>query len=364
VEARSPNRLMQITEQGRASGANEGKNGVGPTPTSSRVFTQSERRPLVPLWFHRRWWVLALCLIAGTAGGLYARHSSTPRYSATAQLVVRYAPGAADNAIALALTDASIIPSDQSALQRAAIELNTSLTQVENNVGAEAQAGTSVILVSYKAASQSAAIAGANAVSRALAESGAADSAIPANTLVVVKLATSATLTGLVRSYGIPLGFILGLLIGVIAVLAIERADPRVDDVEDLAQVTETAATAYPGPVPVLELERLIARAGGGAGQVTIAPLSEREEVQAMALWGELNLGSDPRALGFDIMDPMTSNRASLADASGPTVLVVKPNTRSRIVQGSVHRLQMLGSGPVWAVLAVGKGKSLPETPR
>ena len=63
-----------------------------------------------------------------------------------------------------------------------------------------------------------------------------------------------------------------------------EQQDRRADDVEDLARATGTAASAYPGPVSLVELEQLLDRASDGAPSVTLVPLSDFEMAHAIAL--------------------------------------------------------------------------------
>jgi hypothetical protein len=76
---------------------------------------RSHRRRILPPWFKRHWWVLILCIVAGTSGGVVASGSQKVMYSASAELIVASGasvagPGPANDAIALALTDASIVP--------------------------------------------------------------------------------------------------------------------------------------------------------------------------------------------------------------------------------------------------------------
>jgi hypothetical protein len=175
-------------------------------------------------------------------------------------------------------------------------------------------------------------------------------------------LATSASRSGELRNFGIPLGIILGLLIGAIAVLAIERADPRVDDVEDLAAITGTAVTLFPGTIQQMEMARSIALAGRGSSDVTLVPLSKSEEAHTEYLWNYLTLGVRPSAATLKFIGAGRLRNAQLAEETGPTVLVVKPNTRSRVVHATVLRLQMLGRDPVWAVLVAGKLKQKKRT--
>jgi capsular polysaccharide biosynthesis protein len=354
VEARPANRLGAIAQTKPASAAREVTNGHVPPP---RPAVPRQGR-IFPPWLRRRWWVLVLCLIAGTGGGFLARHAQTVKYSGLAELSVASGagskgPGPANDAIALALTDAAIIPSDQSTLQRVSKKTGIALSKLEKNLTASSVDGTSLILVGYKSSTPSSAVVGVNTAARILHQ-GTPDSAIPADSLDIVELASTASPVGSIHSYGIPLGVLLGILIGAIALLAIERADPRIDNVDDLAEVTGTSASVFPGSIPVLELERNIARASGGAN-VTLAPLSDGDEDQAWVLQRQLTVNAQSHSLLFDVGSSVTSRSGLLAQDAGPTVLVVTPNTRARDVQTSVRRLQMMGRDPVWAVLAIGR---------
>src|SRR3984957_9685072 len=94
------------------------RHGEGPEESS----WERLRRRLSPPWLKRRSWLLIFCVLAGTAGGYVARTLQTPMYSARSVIVVatgagQQGPGNANDAIALALTDASILPSDQALLR-------------------------------------------------------------------------------------------------------------------------------------------------------------------------------------------------------------------------------------------------------
>jgi capsular polysaccharide biosynthesis protein len=319
------------------------------------------RRPVLalPPWLKRRWWLLALCILAGTAGGALARSAQAPMYSASSEIVVatgagEKGPGDANDAIALALTDASILPSDQALLNSVSQEIGVPTRVIADHLSASVEAGTSVVLVSYDASSPSAAIKGANAVGRTITSHDEEISAIPNGSLSLVQLATGASASGMLFTYGLPLGALLGLLIGLVFVVGIERADPRADDVEDLAQATGTAATAYPGPVALAELEQLLDRASDGAPAATLVPLSDLEVAHVIALRNGLDAAADHQSLAIDIAGPVGSLDDRLTRGEGPTVLVVKTSARLRSIKESVQRLEMLGRRPVWAVLAVG----------
>jgi hypothetical protein len=259
------------------------------------------------------------------------------------------------------VTYASIIPLDQVEMRRVAESTHLSLHTVTKSVSAAAVSGTSAIILSFKASSETQAVNDANLFAQVVTIGGA-HSAIPGRSLVEVRLATSASRSGELRNFGIPLGVILGLLIGAIAVLAIERADPRVDDVEDLAAITGTAVTLFPGTVQQIEMARSITLAGRGSSEVTLVPLSKSEEAKTEFLWSYLTRGVPQSATTLKILGTGRSRNAQLAEETGPTVLVVKPNTRARVVHASVLRLQMLGRDPVWAVLVAGKLKQKKRT--
>jgi capsular polysaccharide biosynthesis protein len=297
-------------------------------------------------------------VLAGTGGGLAAGASQPPLYSANAKIVVatgagEQGPGDANDAVALALTDASILSSDQSLLHAVSREIGISSTSVGKDLMASVETGTSVILVGFQASTPSAAIRGANAVARAITSPDEQSAAIPSGSLALVQLASRASSSGLLQTYGIPLGALLGLLIGLIVVVGTERADPRADDVDDLALATGTAASAYPGPVSLAELEQLIGRAGSGALAATLVPLSDVEVAQAVALRDAFATSTDHGSVAFDVTGPVGSMDAALSRGTGPTVLVVKEDAKLRDVKTSAQRLELMGRSLVWAVLAV-----------
>jgi capsular polysaccharide biosynthesis protein len=325
------------------------------------------RRRLSPPWLKRRSWLLLFCVLAGTAGGYVARTLQTPMYSARSVIVVatgagQLGPGNANDAIALALTDASILPSDQALLRAVSQKIGVPPSEVADHLSASVEAGTSVILVSFDASTPAAAVRGADAVGRVITSRNEKISAIPNGSLSLVQLATRATASGLLVTYGLPLGAFLGLLIGLVFAVAIERADPRADDVEDLAPATGTAASAYPGPVSLVELEQLLDRASDGAPSVTLVPLSDFEMAHAIALRTGLEAAATHQSLAIELAGPVGSMDDRLTRGEGPTVLVARNGARLRSVKACVQRLGLLGRHPVWAVLAVGSPPA--DTPR
>jgi capsular polysaccharide biosynthesis protein len=358
VATASPGAATDATGPTGATGATDATGprpeNRGPSPIGSR------RRRFPPPWLRRRWWLLLLGLAIGVAGGYVARSTQSTLYSATSQVVVvtgagDHGPGAANDAVALARTDASILPSDQALLRRVGQIIGQAPARVADHLSASAEAGTAVVIVRFDATTPSAAVRGANAVGRVVTARGEKIAAIPSGSLSLVQLATGASTLGLLRTDGMQLGGLLGLVIGLALVVALERADPRVDDVEDLARATGTAASAYPGPLSLAELEELLDRATAGAPSATLVPLSGSEVSHTFALRIGLESAAAPRSRTIELAGPVGSADARLTRDEGPTVLVVKRGARLRRVKESVQRLDLLGRAPVWAILALGR---------
>jgi capsular polysaccharide biosynthesis protein len=317
-----------------------------------------QRRHVIPRWVGRRWWLFVLCVIAGTSGGVYMRLSHPPTYSASTEMIVAsgasgLGPGPANDAIALALTDASIIPTDQKVLSEMGAKLGVSSDEVGRNLSATAEAGTSVVVVTYKAATPAEAVRAANLATHVITSG---PSALPRGSLDTVRLADSARDTSTLHTYGVPLGALLGLVIGLIAILAIERSDPRADQVEDLARATGTPVSAYPGHVSLPELQRLISEVSASPATITLVPLSDAEQLQTSHLCDGLDACTNASQLNFESVGPVETAGASLAEGVGPTMLVVDGGSRLRTVYSTVSRLELLGRGAIWAVLSESRG--------
>jgi capsular polysaccharide biosynthesis protein len=312
---------------------------------------------LIPAWLTRRWWILSLCLLAGLAGGAFARISQTPMYAASAELVVAsgaggQGPGAANDAIALALTDASIVPTDQNVMRSVGAALGTSSQAVAGQLSASVETGTSIVLLSYRAPSPAAAVRGVNLVAHAITGGDVGGSAFPRGSLVTVRLANDAASTGTLHTFGIPLGALLGLIAGLIAAIAMERADPRADDLDDLLGVTRTGGSESPGSVSMEELKSVIAQMSEGAATITLVPLSSAEADHVVALHDGLTRCVPAINSDITVGDPVESGGTWLTQSAGPTVLVVVRSAPLRHINATVQRLQKLGRPPVWAVLA------------
>jgi capsular polysaccharide biosynthesis protein len=309
-------------------------------------------------WLRRRGWMVALAVLAGAVGGWFtgARHATS--YQAQATLIVQSGatqagPGNANDALSLAITYSAVIPTDVTLLRTSARTLGTTESDVAAHVSSSVQTGTSVLLVSYTAPTPAQAEKGARAVARATTSDPAVSRTIPAGSVQIVHLPTTAAAADTLKKYGAPIGALLGLALGLIVVVAAERADPRIDDTEALAAAADSPVTAVPGEVTDAELARAIGLRGSSGDDMTIVPLTAVEEKAGAALAERLRRCWPVEAAGINVVSgpAFDGGGVDLARGEGPTILVVGSGTAQRSVRSSVERLRLLGRAPVWSVL-------------
>lgn len=354
VVAMAGSRVVETVEPVQAPGGATGAPASRPARGKGRRWA----------WVRRRAWLLAIGMVAGSAGGYLAGAHHATSYSATAVLVVRSGasptgPGGANDAEALAVTDAALLPSDEAVVGQVAGQLHLPVSTVSRDMVAQAVAGTSLIRVRFTSSSPSVAVAGANAVAGAVAGPRPTDQAIASGSVAEVSQAKSAARSGSLYKYALPLGAILGLLLGAVAALAAERADRRVDEADGLHEATGCPVTVVPGGVSPTELARALERATGGNG-VTLVPLRRTQAPAAQQLARELRgsaAAGRPAATGIrgpvTVTLPFADAPDAAGDREGPTVLVVGAGERLRVVHEVTGRLRLLDRAPVWSVFVV-----------
>jgi capsular polysaccharide biosynthesis protein len=304
----------------------------------------------------RRSWLLALALVAGSAGGWFAGVHAGTTYGAQATLVVqsgagKTGPGSANDALALATTYSALITKDQSILSNAGAVLHLSSSAVGQDLSVTVESGTSLLLLDFSAPTAAQAVAGADAVARAVASTTPLTDAIAAGSVAIVNVPNSAHKQGTLHKYGIELGGFLGLVVGLILVLAAERADPRIDDATSMAAAAGCRAAVIPNDLSFAELARALADAGTGKG-LTVVPIAISDTAPTMELARGLRPCWPVNGPAVAISPSFSSGVVELSRGTGPTVLVSHPGTRQRDVRVAAERLRMIGRTPVWAVLA------------
>jgi capsular polysaccharide biosynthesis protein len=317
-------------------------------------------RSRVPRGLIRRSWLMALALVAGSAGGWFAGHHAGTTYGAQATLVVqsgagKSGPGSANDALALATTYSALIPKDQSILSTASSTLKMSTAAIERSLTVTVESGTSLLLLTFSSPTEQGAVKGADVVARAVASSTPLTAAIAAGSVAVVSVPNTASVQGTMHKYGIVIGAFLGIVIGLILVLAAERADPRVDDASGMATATGCRAAIIPADLSFAELAKVLVDAGREKGGLTIVPISVSDTAPTMDLARGLRSCWPPDGPAVTISPAFSSGVVELSRGSGPTVLVSHLGSRRREIAAATERLRMIGRPPVWAVLSNGR---------
>ncbi len=317
-------------------------------------------------WFRRRAWLLVVAALAGGFGGQWAGNHKGVSYSAQATLVVqsgsgRTGPGSANNADALAVTYSALIPTDATIVDSAARSLGISPSALSHHLSVSVETGTAVMLLKYAAPTGTSAVRGAQTIARAAAGDGPSSAAIPAGSVAVVQLPNTASIAGSLHKAGLPLGIVLGLAVGAILVIAVERADPRVDTADELATVCGCPASVPEG-VSAAEIVRAISRVVGPDNPVTVVPMDTVDAGAARSLGHGLAADRAPGEPVFEVGPPFETRADELANGLGPTVLVTGFGVPRRRVQAAVERLRLMGREPLWAALA-GSTTGRPELP-
>jgi capsular polysaccharide biosynthesis protein len=323
-------------------------------------------------WVRRRAWLLALGLVAGAVGGDVAGAHGASSYAATAVLEVQSsastnAVSSANGAEELAVTYAALIPTDEALLARVGAEVGVGTSALGHHLSVEAVSGTALIDVRYASGTSSGAVRGADDVAHALTTSPPGHAITPGS-LSLVSTARSAARGGSLHRYGLPIGVLLGLVVGAGTALVAERTDRRVDDVDGLSAAAGCSATSEPGGISASELAAALTTTG--EEPVVFVPLSPGEESAAAALAvrvAQARTRPGPRAGNADasgtaapavtVSAPFTTSPQQSSGRSGTSVLVVAAGQRAASVQEAAERLRLLGRGPTWAVLVPRAGR-------
>lgn len=169
-----------------------------------------------------------------------------PRFRASTTVLVSSGsggpgPGNADQANKLATTFAGLIPNDQEILRSVGDRVHRSTAAVGARLTVVNDADTSLLRIRYKGADPKEARLGARLVAEAVAGPVPVAGAIPSRSLKLVRLPTT---TSSVYSIEVLLGVaaVLGFALGLLLLVVLERADPRLRDPRAAADLLRTPA--------------------------------------------------------------------------------------------------------------------------
>jgi capsular polysaccharide biosynthesis protein len=349
----------------------------------------------------RRGWVLLITVLVASACALAVAHARGTSYTAESTAVVADNSTAdrnvvtPDQATQLATTYAVLIPKDTAFLQDLASTLGTSVSDVEHRLSVSNSPGTALLVIDYEGTSADNAIAGATAALDGITGARPVTPNIAPLSLGAVQAPTTASastdLTVLLA-----IGVIVGGALGVLLMLAWERADPRIDRPEDLSE--ETGSPTSPvSRISESGAKALIARwrALAEPGPSTIALVPVTADVQGdlsrvARTFGQIGSTSDGAApLCWDWTHPHLDGRNGFTQPNGSrpphvitcevpsadltalrsimdcelVVLVARKGTPRATLRELMGSLIEFGVSPQWAIFIDSRTKEAAPVP-
>lgn len=329
----------------------------------------------------RRGWIVVVALAAVTAIALAVDGARTGETVAEAVAVVPAGatgatPGNATQATQLAQTYVEAIPADIAVREHVAERIDRPLAEVEDAITVLGNPDTSVLRLQYRDSSRARALGADAALLDAVAGASPAARGVTPGSLTALSDPQVVRETGGSQSTAIPVGVILGLLLGLVLLVAWERSDPRIDRPQELAAAAGTPATALddvaPGNIDAL-LERWRRLAGYGSGPHVIGLLAATSSAERLVAPAATELAriseSNGQSLRLSAAAPPPDSgqpgmvlvtggmpggpAAGEAVANDAAVVVVAVERGARVaeLQRAIDVLDQFGTRPAWALL-------------
>jgi hypothetical protein len=196
----------------------------------------------------RRGWIL-IPAVLGVTAVMYGLSSSRETKALGEALVVvptgatAQTPGNALQASKLAQTYTLLIPEDGGVIKTVADAVDRPESDVASRITAVGAPDTFLIRLRYEDDGEQRAIRGTRALSRSVTDTPPAARGVATGSLKVVRLPRLTDVQTAAAGPAIPIGVFLGICLGLLLMIAWERADPRVDDDEALALELTCPAT-------------------------------------------------------------------------------------------------------------------------
>lgn len=199
----------------------------------------------------RRYWVLLVLVLVGTAGGYAVGHAKTPEYTATSRSFVSVPTNGSiaqqyqgtQLSISYVSTYAKIATSYAVATATAtALHLPLSVGQVQGRLKASVETGTLLVDITATDSDPQRAAALANAAGQALhsISLGLDTSATPVKTQVIDPAVVPGAPTGPGPSRDLALGIVFGLVVGAALIVLLEVLDRTVKTAEQASELTRS----------------------------------------------------------------------------------------------------------------------------
>jgi capsular polysaccharide biosynthesis protein len=324
----------------------------------------------------RRGWVVPLAAAVAAAVAVGANQAFPRPYAASSSVVVpsfdptapRSATRYADQADKLAVTYAALVPLDPRVRRAVADAAHVDPDEAASRITVSNPPETAVLTLSFEAPHPRDAIAGAAALRRAVLSGDSR--AVPKGSLIGLRDVALASHPRR-RSTMVAIGIVLGTLLGLVLMLAWDRFDARIDDVETLREIGERPATAFSSitltSTPIL-LERWRQLAQQRRPRIALVAVSRTGGWMATQLATQI---ADVLALpdsqldagdGFAVVveRPIVRRRPVAVSPADLFILVVSRGTRAARVRWALNRLAEVGATPDWLLLAPRRWQALP----
>ncbi len=308
----------------------------------------------------RRGWIVLLSVVMVGFVAWGAATAMSRSYSAEAVTVVRAGgPLAAqpDASTKLAATYATLIPLDssvQDAVERVLPNRQNSSFTASND------ANTALLRIIYTAPESRLAIGGALAVVHAIAGGKPASTSISPNSIEIVRLPLTATGSGSTPQELIPIGAIIGLLLGFVLVAFWRSRDARIDNLSELRG--ELGCPCFDvGVRRTAGLPALVQALGLSSDRtIAVLPCTARDRDAAAKLLDALSVALPGDR--FLTAAPAGSEQAGelVAATADATLLVIRPGGRVVALSEAVDILERYESAPAYAALAGRNVTNLP----
>jgi capsular polysaccharide biosynthesis protein len=292
-----------------------------------------------------------------------------------------------DDADHLAQTYAGVIPSDDTLLSDVGKTIGESSSTVSQNLSVVNEQNTSLLQISFKSSQPNQAAEGARTAARLLSGANPAAAGIVPSSLQVVSLPKNPGPAAKSKSKAIVIGAALGLVLGIVLLIAWERSDPRIRDARELSTQVGCPATPVdrlsPNAAYAL-LERWASLTDHVPARVAVLPGSASVELQTVDAVNDLlsaggrlvryvdaRAGIVPEDLANGDPEPETgvvlvhagpaggeSAGEAIALGCDLTVVAVPAGARATDIRELGEELTSFGIVPVWALLTSGSRRA------
>jgi len=312
---------------------------------------------------------------------VHVSRTSTGRYLASVGAVVPPDPtqegaGDADSAIKLATTYAGLLPEDSQVIKYVARRSNLSQDDVRHGLTVTNDQNSAVIRVRFRAKDAGSAAAAARAFATAVSGPSPVSDSIAPRSLSIVKMPDPGDAPAGHSTKTVAIGLILGLALGILLLIAWERADPRFDSPRRLSEGLGSPVSEFDlmsaGSVVAL-IDRWHRLTGHSPARVAVLAAVPRAELVVGSVIDRLAEAAldDGRAVtdgrGASGFGPVTIDGTLTLVAGGTpgteaagerlaapadmTVLVVPRGTRGAKVSRALALLDQFAVKPEWALL-------------